>query len=109
MQSTKGHLIAALLGSALMIGGAGIPQARGSDPMPLPKRGTCPSDYRPSGDYCLPNRRARAAIERIGSCPSGYLPSGAYCLAGPQARPAIPKLGSCPSGWLPSGSYCVQR
>ncbi|MGQ9658637.1 MAG: hypothetical protein ACUVQI_03825 [Thermochromatium sp.] len=77
--------------------------------VPIPRHGTCPSGYTPSGAYCLPGAKARLAITKLGTCPSGYTPSGAYCLAGPQARAAIPKLGpSCPSGWLPNGAYCLR-
>ena len=77
---------------------------------PVVKIGHCPSGYSTSGQYCLPGRQARLALEKRGQCPSGYTTSGAYCLAGGQARPALPKLGAtCPSGWSPSGDYCLQR
>jgi hypothetical protein len=44
-----------------------------------------------------------------GSCPSGYHVSGNYCLSGSSGRTAIPKVGSCPSGWSVSGDYCLER
>jgi|GEM_PF-3397325 len=77
-------------------------------PQPVVKRGTCPSGYSTSGQYCIPGPRARLALEKRGRCPSGYGTSGAYCLAGSQARPALPKIGAaCPSSWSTSGDYCL--
>jgi len=51
-----------------------------AEPLPQPKVGQCPSEYRESEGYCVPlNDRAPAAVPKIGSCPSGWTQSGAYC------------------------------
>ena len=77
---------------------------------PIPKNGSCPSRYTPSGGHCLPQQGATHAIEKTGSCPSGYRPSGNYCLANSeQSNLAIHKAGSCPSGFRPSGNYCLSN
>ncbi|WP_211354119.1 hypothetical protein [Thiohalocapsa marina] len=81
----------------------------GLQPLPLVKLGTCPSGYSTSGEYCVPGKQARFALEKRGTCPSGYFTSGAYCVAGSQGRVAIPKVGSCPPGWSTSGNYCLRR
>ena len=90
-----------------------LPVAALADPAmlaaPLAKVGSCPSGYFTSGEYCVPGRNARFAIEKRGACPSGYATSGAYCLAGANARPAMPKVGTCPSGWFTSGRYCLEH
>ena len=90
-----------------------VPVAAFADPamLPLPvvKIGNCPSGYSTSGQYCVPGKQARFAVEKRGSCPSGYSTSGGYCLAGARARPAVPKVGNCPTGWSTSGNYCLQH
>lgn len=48
---------------------------------PLVKTGSCPSGYRMSGNYCVPNSAdTKPAMPKVGSCPSGYRMSGNYCL-----------------------------
>lgn len=76
---------------------------------PLPKKGSCPSGYSQSNDYCNPGSGARYAVLKEGSCASGYSQSGNYCLAGSDARLAVPKRGSCPSGYSQSGDYCLSN
>jgi hypothetical protein len=49
-------------------------------------------------------------MEKRGQCPSGYAQSGSYCapMAG-ERRQAVPKVGGqCPSGMFQSGSYCKE-
>ncbi len=76
---------------------------------PLPRLGSCPSDYSSWDSYCIPSRSARGALVRIGAyCPFGFETSGAYCVAFTNGREAIGKVGySCPPGWEPSGAYCL--
>jgi hypothetical protein len=73
----------------------------------LLKKGSCPSGYSTSGNYCTPSKSARFAILKTGTCPSGYATSGNYCLAGSSSKLAIQKNGSCPSGYFTSGDYCL--
>jgi hypothetical protein len=88
----------------------GSPIAWALQPTPLEKRGSCPSGYAQSGNYCAPSGNARYAVAKRGSCPSGYSQSGDYCLASSDnARMAIPKAGSCPSGYAQSGDYCLSN
>ena len=75
---------------------------------PILKKGSCPSGYNSSGNYCVPGSHAHPAIEKNGSCPSGYNSSGEYCLMGSSGHPAIHKSGSCPSGYNSSGNYCIK-
>ena len=77
----------------------------------VPKTGSCPSGYRTSGSYCVPNSsNAAPAVAKTGSCPSGYRTSGDYCVGNSADAPhAVPKTGSCPSGYRTSGSYCVSN
>tara|TARA_Y100001935_G_C17173456_1_gene441408 strand:- start:102 stop:281 length:180 start_codon:yes stop_codon:yes gene_type:complete len=49
--------------------------------VPLPKNGTCPPGYSPSGNMCVPTSSAKPAIAKNGTCPPGYSPSGNYCIA----------------------------
>jgi hypothetical protein len=49
-------------------------------PQPLPKVGSCPTGYYPSGSYCMPNPNAAFAILKQGTCPTGFRPSSNYCL-----------------------------
>lgn len=75
---------------------------------PLARKGSCPSGYYASGNYCVPTASGRHAIERNGSCPSGYYASGDYCVASSdRSKLAIHRAGSCPSGFYASGNYCV--
>jgi hypothetical protein len=76
---------------------------------PVPKRGSCPSNYSSWDSYCIPNRSATGVIDRIGAyCPSGFEGSGEYCVAYPKGREAIIKIGySCPPDWDSSGNYCL--
>ena len=78
---------------------------------PLVKRGSCPSGYHVSGNYCTPNSRSSLpAIAKAGSCPSGYHVSGDYCLANSaKSKTAVVKSGSCPSGYHTSGDYCLEN
>lgn len=78
---------------------------------PVPRNGFCPSGYRASGNYCVPNGpQSGYAIEKERFCPSGYHASGNYCLANSQdSGRAILKNGFCPSGYHASGSYCVEN
>ncbi len=76
---------------------------------PILKNGTCPTGYRTSGNYCVPGKSARFALEKVGSCPTGYRTSGKYCVANKKASFAVPKNGSCPSGYRTSGAYCIAR
>ncbi len=77
-------------------------------PVPLAKKGSCPSGYSTSGQYCSPGSNARFAVPKMGSCPSGYHTSGDYCLASSaSSKLAVPKVGSCPSGFHTSGDYCL--
>ena len=75
--------------------------------VPLAKRGSCPSGFSTSGNYCTPSSNARFAVEKVGSCPSGYSTSGSYCLASANAKYAVPKAGNCPAGYSTSGDYCL--
>jgi hypothetical protein len=47
-------------------------------------------------------------VEKRGQCPSGYASGASYFTPMPGAPAAIPKVGSCPSGWMQSGDYCIQ-
>jgi len=49
-------------------------------------------------------------VPRLGSCPLGYYPSGSYCVPNRSStREAIEKRGNfCPLGWYSSGEYCVR-
>jgi hypothetical protein len=49
-------------------------------------------------------------VPRLGSCPLGYYPSGSYCVPSRTTNmEAIEKQGSyCPLGWYRSGEYCVR-
>jgi hypothetical protein len=79
---------------------------------PLPKVGTCPIDYHPSGGACVPNAAPRTptpAIAKTGQCPVGYRVSGDYCLGYPGAKHAIPRTGSCPADYHASGAYCLSN
>lgn len=73
--------------------------AFGLEPLPIPKTGHCPNEYRTEGSYCVPfdNGRSRYAIQRERSdmsCPSGYSVNGLYCVANRgNDRKAIPKSG----------------
>ena len=77
---------------------------------PLEKRGSCPTGYHTSGNYCTPSSAAALpALPKVGSCPSGYHSSGDYCLASSTgAKPAVIKSGSCPTGYYTSGGYCMK-
>jgi len=84
--------------------------AHALQPQPLPKRGSCPSGYSQSGNYCSPGSSARYAVPKVGSCPNGYSQSGGYCLANSgRSKLAVPKAGSCPSGFRQSGDYCLSN
>src|SRR5215212_8191047 len=75
---------------------------------PVPKVGTCPTNYPTSGAYCAPNSMAGPALPRIGLCPTGYNPSGDYCLGQPGApKAATTRVGACPTGFHVSGNYCL--
>ena len=87
---------------------AGIAQAQLPAAIPLAKKGSCPSGYSTSGQYCSPGSNARFAVPKVGSCPSGYHTSGDYCLASSaNSKLAVPKAGSGPSGYHTSGDYCL--
>lgn len=87
---------------------AGAAHAQLPAAMPLAKKGSCPSGYSTSGQYCSPGSNARFAVPRVGSCASGYHTSGDYCLASSAgSKLAVPKVGSCPSGFHTSGDYCL--
>ncbi len=80
-----------------------------AQPLPVLKEGWCPTDYRASGNYCVPSEDAGHAIIKDGWCPTGYNTSGKYCVASRNSTTtAIPKSGWCPSGWRISGKYCVK-
>ena len=85
--------------------------ASGAPPaQPLEKIGSCPNGYYSSGNYCVPNSKARFAIYKDGSCPNGYYSSGDYCVASSDSsKTAIHKTGSCPNGYYSSGNYCVSH
>ncbi len=79
---------------------------------PVPKKGSCPSGYNQSGDYCVPGSSSVGpALPRVGGCPTGYNQSGDYCVgSGSSAKPAMVRSGgSCPSGYNQSGNYCVKQ
>ncbi len=48
--------------------------------LPLPKNGVCPTGYRQSAQYCVPNANAKPAVQKQGPCPTGYRQSGNYCV-----------------------------
>lgn len=81
-----------------------------ASPQPLVKDGSCPSGYSASGNYCVPDKKARFALPKSGACPSGYFASGNYCVAqSDESGLAIPRSGSCPNGYFASGDYCVSN
>lgn len=46
------------------------------------------------------------------TCPTGYRPSGSYCVPNaPTSKPAInrPPGGTCPTGWRESADHCVKN
>lgn len=48
-------------------------------------------------------------VEKRGVCPSGYASGASYCVpVQPTSPRAIVKSGSCPSGWADNGTYCVE-
>lgn len=49
-------------------------------------------------------------LPRVGTCPLGYYPSGSYCVpASGSSQRAIEKYGRfCPLWWYSSAGYCVK-
>ena len=80
------------------------------EPKPIPKDGSCPSDYVTEGKFCTPGAGAQLAIPKHGSCPSGYAGQGNYCVANPNAKAAFLKRSAiCPFGYIGQGNYCIYK
>jgi len=75
---------------------------------PIPKSGSCPTQYLASGGYCIPTEGAKPVVIKNEDCPTGYLIQGNYCTPMNNAPLAIPKIGNCPTGYLINGNYCVK-
>jgi hypothetical protein len=77
---------------------------------PLPKAGSCPSNYVTQGNLCAPGAGAQLAIPKHGSCPTGYASEGNYCVANPNAKAAFLKHSAiCPFGYVGQGNYCIYK
>ena len=79
------------------------------EPQPVVKNGPCPTDYYSQGSYCLPNKNANFAIDKVGNCPPGYHSSGYYCVANSNAKYIMIKYAKCPEGFYSYGDYCISK
>ena len=77
---------------------------------PIPRAGSCPSDYVTQGNFCAPGPAAQLAIPKHGSCPSGYASQGNYCVANPNSKVAfLKRAATCPYGYVGDGNYCINK
>ena len=84
---------------------AQLPEAK-----PIPRDGSCPSDYVTEGKFCTPGAGAQMAIPKHGACPRDYAIQGNYCVANQNAKAAVLKYKAiCPSGSNGQGNYCVKN
>ena len=85
-------------------------QAQLPEPKPIPRDGSCPSDYVTEGKFCAPRAGAQLAIPKHGACPKDYASEGNYCVANQNAKAAFLKNKAiCPSGSHVQGNYCVKN
>jgi len=91
--------------SFLLLAHAQLPE-----PKPIPRDGSCPSDYVTEGKFCTPGAGAQMAIPKHGACPRDYASQGNYCVANQNAKAAFLKNKAiCPSGSHGQGNYCVKN
>jgi hypothetical protein len=80
------------------------------EPKPIPRDGSCPSDYVTEGKFCAPGAGAQMAIPKHGACPKDYASQGNYCVANQNAKAAFLKnKATCPFGYIGQGNYCVYK
>ena len=80
------------------------------EPKPIPREGSCPSDYVTEGKFCAPRAGALIAIPKHGACPRDYASQGNYCVANQNAKAAFLKnKATCPFGYIGQGNYCVYK
>ena len=91
--------------SFLLLAHAQLPE-----PKPIPREGSCPSDYVTEGKFCAPRAGALIAIPKHGACPRDYASQGNYCVANQNAKfAALKHKAICPSGSHGQGNYCVKN
>ena len=91
--------------SFLLHAHAQLPEAK-----PIPRDGSCPSDYVTKGNFCAPGAGAQLAIPKHGVCPKDYASEGNYCVANQNAKAAFLKnKATCPFGYVGQGNYCVYK
>lgn len=80
------------------------------EPKPIPRDGSCPSNYVTKGNFCVPGAGAQIAIPKHGACPKDYASEGNYCVANQNAKAAFLKnKATCPFGYAGQGNYCVYK
>jgi len=105
MTITQKAFVGSLYLSFLLLAHAQLPE-----PKPIPRDGSCPSDYVTEGKFCAPRAGAQLAIPKHGACPRDYASQGNYCVANQNAKfAALKHKAICPSGSHGQGNYCVKN
>jgi hypothetical protein len=105
MTTTHKAFVGSLFLSFLLLAHAQLPE-----PKPIPRDGSCPSDYVTEGKFCAPGAGAQMAIPKHGACPRDYASQGNYCVANQNAKAAFLKnKATCPFGYIGQGNYYVYK